>query len=50
MTTVKRFPFAIFDKTYYLNLNVPDMYLNPAKYELNVSYNADLTLSRATAG
>ncbi len=50
MTTVKRFPFTIFDKTYYLNLNVPDMYLNPAQYELNVSYSADLSLSRQTAG
>ncbi len=40
--TVERYPFDILGKTFFLNLNMPRMYMNPADHGLNVSYDSEV--------
>lgn len=41
MITAKRFPFEIFGRIYYLNLNVPKTLLNPKEYGLIASFSGN---------
>ncbi len=43
--TVQRFPFEVFNKTFYLNLNVPHSIAHPEQYELEANYSGNAEVS-----
>ncbi len=43
--TIKRFPFKIFEKTYYLNLNVPHSIIHPEQFNLEAHYSGNAEVS-----
>lgn len=45
MVTAQRYPFEIFGKTYYLNLNVPIALLNPEEYGIETSFSGNAELN-----
>lgn len=45
MITAKRFPFEIFGKTFYLNLNVPKSFLTPTNFGIIASYSGNAELN-----
>lgn len=44
MITAQRFPFEIFGRTYYLNLNVPNALLSPEEYGIITSFSGKAEL------
>jgi hypothetical protein len=44
MITAQRFPFEIFGRTYYLNLNVPNALLTPEEYGIITSFSGKAEL------